>query len=381
MFLMAATINLSRPMVSYRALELGIPVHLLGVVAAAYVLVPLLLTVVIGRVVDRHGTLWIQLAGATLFVTGAVGLGLTQTLTGLILMSGLLGCGHIVVVVCMQTAIAAESDASSLDLRFARYTLAASFGAFIGPLIGGAIAAVTHDHGARAPLLASGAIAAVSFFTVLALRPPNSGRASMPSERVSWMRRRELFGRGSGGVLLVSFSVAAVMDTLVIYLPALGQERGWSIQAVSVLLAVYGIASMLSRFALDRMVVMFGRKRLLVAGTVIAGAALVVVGSVPNIMAAYPAAAVGGYALGMCAPLTMAWLASETRTGTRGTVMSVRLAINRLGQLVLPATAGLVASAGGAAAVLYIAGGWVGLSAVSLSRSQMNRESETLPAD
>jgi hypothetical protein len=77
----------------------------------------------------------------------------------------------------------------------------------------------------------------------------------------------------------------------------------------------------------------------------------------------------------------MAWLASETRTGTRGTVMSVRLAINRLGQLVLPATAGLVASAGGAAAVLYIAGGWVGLSAVSLSRSRMNRENESLPAD
>jgi MFS family permease len=195
------------------------------------------------------------------------------------------------------------------------------------------------------------------------------------------MRRRELFPRGSAGVLLVSFSVAAVMDTLVIYLPALGQERGWSIQAVSILLAVYGIASMLSRLALDRMVVMFGRKRLLVVGTLVAGAAIAVVGAVPNMVAACAAGALGGYALGMCAPLTMAWLATETRAGTRGTVMSMRLAINRLGQLVLPATAGLVASAGGAAAVLYVAGAWVGLSAVSLSRSRITPDIELLPAD
>jgi MFS family permease len=365
-FLTSIVINLSRPMVSYRALELGIAPHLLGIIAACYALAPLVITVHIGRLLDRNNARWIQITGALLFVAGAVGLCVTDSLLGLALYSGLLGIGQMIVVVSLQTAIAVESSGGALDSRYGRYSLAASSGQFVGPLIGAAIASLLHDASATPALIASAGIAVLGLIAVIAVRPPTVTPPSGEREHVPWPRPRELLGGGAGRVLIVSFASTAVVDTITIYLPALGEQRNWSIEAVSVLLAVRGIASMASRVALGRMVAMVGRKRLLVVGTLVSAASLAVVGLVPNLAIVFVAVAVTGYALGLCGPLTMAWLASDTRDGTRGTVMSVRLATNRLGQIVVPAVAGLLASSGGAAAVLYLAGAGLGLSAAAL---------------
>jgi len=365
-FFTATTINLSRPMVSYRALEMGTPAHLLGVIAAAYALAPLALTVSVGRLLDRHNSRWVPILGGVLFVIGALGLGFTDSLTGLVVLSGLLGIGHMAVVVSLQTAIADESSGLVLDSRFGRYALGASSGQFVGPLIGAAIASFLHDDGARAPLIASGVVAVLGLVAVLGARPPTAPAPETPAERAPWPRPRELFAGGGGRVLIVSFAATAVVDTITIYLPALGEERNWSLQAVAVLLAVRGIASIASRIALGRVVAVVGRKRLLIAGTLVSAASLGVLGLVPSIIVAFIATAVGGYALGLCGPLTMAWMAAETRDGTRGTVMSVRLATNRLGQFIVPAAAGLLASSGGAAVVLYLAATGLGLSAGAL---------------
>jgi MFS family permease len=378
-FLTAIVINLSRPMVSYRALELGTPPHLLGLIAASYALAPLVLTVHVGRFLDRHNARWIQMMGALLFVIGAVGLCLTDSLLGLVLLSGLLGIGHMIVVVSLQTAIAVESSGGVLDSRYGRYALAASSGQFVGPLIGAAIAALLQDNSAKPPLIASGVIAVFSLVAVVAVRPPTVSPPPRHNERVPWPRPRELLGGGAGRVLVVSFAATAVVDTITIYLPALGEQRNWSIQAVAVLLAVRGIASIASRVALGRMVAVVGRKRLLATGTLVSAASLAVLGLVPNIAVASVAIAVTGYALGLCGPLTMAWLASETREGTRGTVMSVRLATNRLGQIVVPAVAGLLASSGGAAAVLYLAGAGLGLSAAALRGAHPRGQPSDVP--
>ncbi|MPZ62782.1 MAG: hypothetical protein GEU93_16100 [Propionibacteriales bacterium] len=58
----------------------------------------------------------------------------------------------------------------------------------------------------------------------------------------------------------------------------------------------------------------------------------------------------------MCQPLTMAWVAAETTPETRATAMSVRIVANRLGQVTVPALAGLVAGFAGVAGVLWVTG-------------------------
>jgi hypothetical protein len=50
----------------------------------------------------------------------------------------------------------------------------------------------------------------------------------------------------------------------------------------------------------------------------------------------------------------MSWLAEATPAGLRGRAMSLRLTGNRLGQVVVPSAAGLLAAGTGAAGVLVL---------------------------
>lgn len=64
--------------------------------------------------------------------------------------------------------------------------------------------------------------------------------------------------------------------------------------------------------------------------------------------------------------MTMSWLAESAPAGLRGRAMSLRLAGNRTGQILIPGAAGLVAAGAGAAGVLLITAlglGWAGVAA------------------
>ena len=61
-----------------------------------------------------------------------------------------------------------------------------------------------------------------------------------------------------------------------------------------------------------------------------------------------------GLGLGAGQPLTMSWLAEATPPGLRGRAMSLRLTGNRLGQVLVPSVAGLLAAGAGAAGVLWL---------------------------
>jgi MFS family permease len=148
--------------------------------------------------------------------------------------------------------------------------------------------------------------------------------------------------------------VLAAVDISLVYLPALGTERGISAGTIGLLLTVRAVASMTSRFFLGRLADWMGRARLLTTSIAIAaaGMALVPVPMPPLLLIALIAAM--GLGLGAGQPLTMSWLAEAAPAGLRGRAMSLRLTGNRLGQIIVPSLAGLLALSAGSAAVLWL---------------------------
>jgi MFS family permease len=169
--------------------------------------------------------------------------------------------------------------------------------------------------------------------------------------------------------LWVSFIAIAAVDILVIYLPALGEERGLSVGAVSALLTMRATASMVSRIGIGWMVARIGRLRLLFASVLTAGVAVATLPFATSLATAMISMFVAGFALGLCQPLTMAWVANETTAEARGTALSVRIAANRMGQVTVPAAAGLVAGFAGTAGVLWVVGGSVVATGIAVRRS------------
>jgi MFS family permease len=373
--LVHTAVSLVRPMVSYRVLELGVPARYLGLVAVAFALVPLVVGIAIGRQVDRRGPRRFQIAGVALLAAAGLGLGLLGGLAGVVAMFAVFGMGHLLVMVAVQTTVANESRADNLDRRFGQFTLVASAGQLVGPMLGGLVASHAGSNGTRWALLLGGAIAVMAVPPSIAA-PADLGRARQverapdAAEPEPPMSLRSVLATpGLTGSLWVSFIAIAAVDILVIYLPALGEERGLSVGAVSALLTMRAAASMVSRIGIGWRVARIGRLRLLFASVLTAGVAVATLPFATSLATAMISMFVAGFALGLCQPLTMAWVANETTAEARGTALSVRIAANRMGQVTVPAAAGLVAGFAGTAGVLWVVGGSVVATGIAVRRS------------
>jgi MFS family permease len=123
-----AALYLARPVTSYRALALGADARAVGLVTAAFALVPLVVAVPLGRTSDRWRPGYLLTGGIALGAVACGLLGLAGTLLGLALASAVLGLGHLALTLAGQSLIARQSDDALHDRDFGLYAAAASLG-------------------------------------------------------------------------------------------------------------------------------------------------------------------------------------------------------------------------------------------------------------
>lgn len=340
-----------RPTSAYRALELDVPTAWLGALTASFAVVPLLLAVPSGQATDRWGERRVMLAGAVLMLlSGAVFTLERGGAAGLVLASVVLGTGHLLSVVGQQAAVANTAGPGRFDTAFGHYTFAASLGQAAGPalitLLGG---------GGKLPdttpiFVCATGLGVLLLICTVVLRMP----ARDPAVGAAATGGMGTLLRLPGLVraLLVSCVVLAAVDITLIYLPALGAERGVASGTVGLLLTLRAVASMTSRLFLGRLVGVVGRRRLMMVSVGVAAVAMAAVAAPLPVPALAALVVLMGLGLGVGQPLTMSWLAEVAPAGLRGRAMSLRLTGNRLGQVLIPSTVGLVAAGVGASGVL-----------------------------
>lgn len=367
-----AALYLARPVTSYRALALGADARAVGLITAAFALVPLVVAVPLGRASDRWRPGWLLTGGIALGALACALLGLAGSLPGLALASAVLGLGHLALTLAGQSLIARQSGDDRHDRDFGLYAAAASAGQLIGPALAGIVLGAAgrslEDATTTGFLVAAG---------LMALAVPTSlgtdrlWRAGRPRDRSEGrpLRAGELIGaRGVPAGMFASLAILATVDVLTAYLPVLGTQRGIPPAVVGGLLSLRAAASILSRVLIPWMVGRLGRVRLLAAsaaGSALLTAALPLAGGTAALAVLLAAA---GFLLGIGQPLTMSMVVQAVPEGTRGTALAIRLTGNRFGQVATPAAAGLVAGAAGVSAAFFLLGGLLGLAAVAVVR-------------
>ncbi|NUP61774.1 MAG: MFS transporter, partial [Nonomuraea sp.] len=204
-----------------------------------------------------------------------------------------------------------------------------------------------------------------------------SVRASGGRAAGEWAGDRRFPLRGTLGqegmwqALVTSLATVSTIDLVLAYLPAWGDSRGVGVVAVGALLALRAAATMASRLIMERLVFRYGRRAVLVTSTVAAAlsvAALPLCGPV----AAVPVVALMGFSLGLGQPLTLSWVAGRARAGERGTALALRLTGNRLGQVLVPAMAGVVAGATSVLGVFALSAVMLAATATLAARAPMS---------
>jgi MFS family permease len=369
-----AATNLVRPMVSYRALQLGVPPEGLGLLAASFSLAPLVIALSIGRLVDRRGEMLFVLGGTAVMAASTFLIAIAGNVALLTLGYALVGLGHLVMVVGTQSLVARGSAAAGYDRAFGHLSFSASVGQLAGPAIAGLIAGQGSPDETIRAIVVAGFLSLAGLPLILAIRPPRAVRPAGDAETVARLPLSSILRQpGIVRAILVSTTVLSAIDIVVVYMPALGEERGWAASLVGGLLAARAGASMVSRLFIGRLSDRFGRRLLLIGSMFVSAVALVALPFAPSAEATFVVMIAAGLGLGIGQPLTMSWVAAEASPGTRATALSVRLMGNRVGQIALPVFAGSVAAFAGAGGVLAVTGVIVGISLALVSGGLASR--------
>nr|WP_240979682.1 MFS transporter [Streptomyces sp. HNM0574] len=360
-------VSMSRPAVSYHALALGADARAVGVVAALYALLPLLVAVPLGRRTDRGRCGPLLAAGVAVITTGCLLSGTAGTLWELGLWSALTGLGHLSFVIGAQSLVARRSGPGEHDRNFGLFTIGASVGQLIGPLLAGFLV----DGGAGGgpgpgqsstalALSASGLLAVCAYATLWRVesgaKRKGADADSRPAADGSVPLLRILRSRGVPAGIFTSLAVLSATDVLTAYLPVVGEDRGIAPATVGLLLSLRAGASVASRLVLPPMSARLGRRGLLVGSCLLAAVLCVLLAVPVPVWALAVSMVLLGFTLGVGQPLTMTTVVRAAPAGARSTALALRLTGNRLGQVAAPAGAGLVAGAAGTAAPFVLLG-------------------------
>jgi len=379
------TANLVRPVTSYKLILLGWGETEIGLATAAYALLPLFVALPFGRLQARLRSPRNFVAlGVLILAAGAAYLAVTNSVVHLMVASAVLGVGHLMFTIGGQSMVARRSKATQMDANFGWFTASFSVGQMLGPLLSGFIlggSSLAQAQAGGADLSFSinlalwvGAITsciAVPVLYLLRATQPAPTTATQdlvtvkPGTKPSAINILRLPGIASH--MLAALALLAILDILVAFMPLVGESVGVSPMIIGALLATRGATSVLSRIFIRPLSAHYSRNTLVLVALIVSAAVIAMVpamlglGTV-GIATAFIGMTIGGFTLGVGQPMTMTMISQAVPRSWRGTALALRLMGNRIGQVVLPIAASVVAGPIGPAGGIWFACAILGIS-------------------
>jgi MFS family permease len=358
-----------RPIVTYKALELGADAALVGIIGATFALAPLIFAIRIGQFVDKGRAGIALTAGSVTLALTTLALLFIDSIPLLMVAMPALGMGHLLVMVGGQTMIANRSGSELYEKNFGLLTFYASLGHGLGPLFGGWLA----DSGearvnANAAFLFALILFLLAIISVVALARKSENPSLVLSDSTKTTVASVMKTSTFKSAIFVASATTAVVDVVLIFLPLFGRQIGLSVSEVGILLAIRALASMGVRLVLGEISRKLGLRLILNAGSALTLVSMVALALVDNFWIIAFIMLVSGFAMGIGQPATMAWVSRIAAADSRGLAIAIRLTANRFGQVALPALAGVIAG-GGVAGVFYMLAAVQAASIVVTSRA------------
>jgi MFS family permease len=371
-----AAVYVIRPTTSYRLLAYGEGAREVGLVTAAFALLPIFLAIPLGRMSDRRGPP-LMLIGCVTQTIGCLLLTLSTTTPAMAATSAVIGLGHLALALGAQDVVARESHSERHDQHFGLLTVGISVGQLVGPLIAGLVLGESGTPAASATTRALLVAAAILAFATVCAAVAERDRPRLGVRRTSRQEsvRTIIATRGVPAGVFASIAVLAAADVFTAYMPVIGAENGIAPRAIGLLLAVRAAASIAARVGIGRVVRRVGRTRLIALGATAAAAALAAITGTDDVWLLALLSAIAGFGMGFGQPLSMTLVVQRVPEQARATALAVRLTGNRIGQVVIPVAAGVVAGGAGPASVFWLLSAILVASAVAVERPVAERQS------
>lgn len=355
----------SRMLVSLYAIHLQASTFTVGVLMSCYALLPMLLAVSAGRMVDRIGARW-PLLGAS----AAVALGLLLAFAWprsemLYLSTTLIGAGFMMFHVAVSQAVGAIGRPEDRAMNFSWLAMGFSVSGSIGPLVTGfAIDSIGHVRTFALLFLFPLAPLIVLWLNRPALPPAKERHGNGDKSRVMDLLR----SRALRQVFVASGLLNMAWDMYIFVVPIYGSRIGLSASTIGVILSSFAIATFTVRVLLPLLVRRVRPWHVILAA--LATSALVyalfpLFLSVPLLIAL---SAMLGIGLGCSQPMVMTLLYNTTPAGRQGEALGVRTTIMNASHAALPLAFGALGAALGMFPVFWAMAAMLGAGAYMVNR-------------
>ena len=344
-------ISAVRPMTSLFATDLGVSEAQIGLLTACFSLAPLFLAVFAGRFIDHFGEKLPVLVGSAALAVALIAIYALPYLGTVYVAQLLLGGAQLLTFVALQNRVASSVPPEERNQAVASFSLYASIGSMVGPLLGGY--ATEHFGFTLSYLLFS--IFALYPLLISVLLIPSARREDDENSKSHSLK--QLFGiQGLTQAIVISMLILAALDIFYVYFPLYASSIGLTPSAIGWVLTMFSLATMVSRIVLPKLVAQFGKNNVLfyfmLGGAIFYSLVPLFKGLILLAMVAI----LIGLGLGVVQPLTIIICYNLAPAGRTGEVLATRMAGNRLAQVVIPILfAGLVHMTG-VGAILAIKG-------------------------
>jgi MFS family permease len=382
--------NAARPMVAYRALGLGASTFEIGLLAASFSILSVVVALPVGRLADKVGPERIVVVGTGIMAMGILGMALADSIAWLGVAYALAGLGQTILLVAQQATVANQGKRADRDQRYGTYATSLSIGQLIAPALAGFIAggALYELIGSDPPdvspeipvFLVAALTAAVAtliglpaaFRTPHPPSPPTTDPLE-PSVTIMSAAGRMLRRPGMLRAMFVSTIAVSSIDILVAYLPVYGDEHGLSVGLVGLLLSARAGATLVSRVLLAEGLRRLGRQRLLTTGLALAAAGMASLALAPAPGILFVLLILFGLGVGIGQPITVGWVADLSPRAERATAIGIRLTGNRTAMMTLPLALGLLAGTTGVGLVFVVVAALLGTGSVAAGTATVMR--------
>lgn len=332
------------------ALELGGTELTVGLLMALFALLPMLLSVSAGRLIDRVGPRRPVLLG---FAALAAGTALPFTFPSLVTLyfsCTLVGTSFMFIHIAMNSVFGAYGTPEQRAVNFSWLALGFSISNSLGPLVAGF--AIDNLGHARAMLaLAVFPLLGVVFLW-LRRRPLPRPEPAPPGKRPGVLQLLRIAQMRN--TFIVSVLLAMGWDLYTFLTPLYGARLGLAATTIGVIMSTFALATFAVRLTMPYLVKRLRQGMVMSSALAVAGVAYLafpLVSSVPLLMAL---SFVLGMGLGCAQPIIMSLLYEASPPGRQGEAVGLRTSLLNGSHTLIPLGSGALSAVAGMAPVFWL---------------------------
>lgn len=322
-----------RVAVSLTALELKRSTFEVGILIAVFALLPMLLSVKAGRLLDQIGPWRPMRASAFVVVAGTVLPFIWQDMVALVIAAACMGVGHMFFQIAVQRQMGLSAGEERLR-NFSWLSLSMATSGLLGPLLAGISIDMLGHRAAFALLTISPVICVLGLYRVRTYLKTSHhpATASETKQRVTDLLASPQLRR----VFTANMLLSSAWDTHMFVVPIFGVMVGLSATTIGLILAAFAAATILVRLTLPYLQHRVRPWQLIHFALVVTGLNFVLYPMFEQVWILMTLSFVLGLGLGSTQPSILALLQQHAPAGRAGEAFGLRMALINGCQVTLP---------------------------------------------